>query len=156
MRGRRPYGPRTHHLGAEWNGDPLPRLEDELRRIDHAEIHLDDLRPRPANRRHLRPALSRLLRQLPTPIPSPPEGARAGGGGVSVHLRALELREQLRGEDLDLPRLVRGIADGVEDEVRAPRLDEAVELLRALGRGADDAVLSRERPEVLGIALRDR
>ena len=71
------------------------------------------------------------------------------------HLRAPELRKDLRSKGLDLLRLVGRVADRVEHEVGAAGLDKALELLSALVRRADDAVLLRERAEVLGVALRE-
>src|SRR5439155_25763154 len=66
-----------------------------------------------------------------------------------------ELRKNLRGERLDLPRLVGRVADGVEHEIGTAGLDETLELLRALIGRADDAVLLGERPKILGVALRE-
>src|SRR5262249_10151089 len=93
-RGRGEYGPGPHRLGAEGHGDPLPRVEVELGRIDHAEIHLDDVGAQPADGRHFRAARPRLLRQLATLTPalslegrgsvSIPALSLGGSGSVSV------------------------------------------------------------------------
>src|SRR5262249_23092598 len=141
--------------GVEGYGDPLPRVEVELGRLDHLEIHLDDLGARPMDGRHLRAALPRFLRQLQTLTPAL---SVEGRGSLSVgrgggHLRAPELGKELCRESLELLGFVGGVADGVENEVRAAGLNEALELLRALGGRADDAVLPGEGAEILGVAL---
>src|SRR5215510_3503935 len=69
---------------------------------------------------------------------------------------ATERGHHLGGEALDLLALGGGGADGAQDHVVATRGAKALELLGALLRRADDAVLPRQRLEVLRVTLRER
>src|SRR4029077_20510297 len=54
---------------------------------------------------------------------------------------------------LELVLRVVVVTDRAHHEIGAARVDESLELLGALGGGADDAILPRERSEVLRVAL---
>src|SRR5207247_8023978 len=69
---------------------------------------------------------------------------------------ATKLRHDLGREALDLLALFGGRADRIEDDVVAAGRAESLELLGALLGRADDAVLARERLEVLRVALGER
>src|SRR5687767_810308 len=65
-----------------------------------------------------------------------------------------EAGHDVGGHAVELVALVLGLADGVDDDVVAAGRAELVDLHGALLGGADDAVLLRERLEVLCVALR--
>src|SRR5262249_25208466 len=69
---------------------------------------------------------------------------------------ATEHGDDLGGEALDLLPLGGGGADRIQDDVVAARGAVVLELLGALLRRADDAVLARQRLEGLCVALRGR
>src|SRR5215469_15528498 len=69
---------------------------------------------------------------------------------------ATERRHHLGREAFDLLALSGGGTDRIQDDVVAAGGAETLELLGALLRRADDAVLARQGLEVLRIALRQR
>src|SRR2546426_5761230 len=129
-RGGRGHAPGAHGLRPERHRDPLARLEGPLRGPGDAQVHLDDIMGGPADARDLGRALPRLL-----------------GHDAS----APETWHDLGGDRLDLRPLLLDLDDGIHEEVAAAHLDEALELLGALGWSADDPVTLRQRGEVLGV-----
>src|SRR5438309_8911618 len=69
---------------------------------------------------------------------------------------AMEKREHLGREALDLLALLGGGTDRIQDDVVAAGGAEALDRLGTLLGGADDPVLPREGLEVLRVALRER
>src|SRR5687767_1401176 len=89
--------------------------------------------------------------------PTPPSArhAPAKPGRASITRSRAEAGQDVGGYALELLALLLGLADGVDDDVVAAGRAEPLDLLGALLGGADDAVLLRERLEVLGVALRE-
>src|SRR5256714_5311477 len=69
---------------------------------------------------------------------------------------AMEKRQHLGREALDLLALLGGGTDRIQDDVVAAGGAEALDRLRTLRGGADDPVLSREGLEVLRVTLCER
>src|SRR3990172_5325326 len=84
---------------------------------------------------------------------SPPGGEGGVRGRGRVRGVLPEVGENLRGQALQLLGLVGHLRDRVQDEVAAAGLDEALDLLDALGRRPDEAIPLRQRAEILVVAL---